>query len=172
MLKALIALDSISLLWFNRLQCHSPLTKSFRIISHSGDGYLYLAITLIVLMQPSPHHLLFIQAVLLGFLFEIPSFICLKQILKRNRPFNVLSFCQPAVKPSDQFSMPSGHTAAAFLMACIIAFCFPSFSLIAYIWASLIGVSRVFLGVHYPTDIVVGALLGYGCATLSLSLLL
>ena len=172
MLKAIINLDSISLLWFNRLQCHSPLKKIFRIISHSGNGYLYLTLALILLVQPSPNHLQFIQAALLGFLFELPSFICLKQILKRNRPFNVLSFCQSAVKPSDEFSMPSGHTAAAFVMACMIAFFFPAFSLIAYIWATLIGVSRVFLGVHYPTDIVVGAILGYGCATISLSLLI
>ena len=172
MLKVLVALDATSLLWFSRLQCYRPLTKFFRLISHSGDGYLYVAIILFALIYPSSSNLLFVQAVILGYLFEIPMFICLKQALKRSRPFNVLSFCQSALKPSDEFSMPSGHTAAAFMMATIITYSFPTFSLIAYLWATLIALSRVFLGVHYPTDILVGALLGYYCAMLSLSLLI
>lgn len=171
MFKALVALDATSLLWFNRLQCYRSLSKFFRIVSHSGDGYLYIAIAIIALVQSVSSGSLFIKAALLAYLFEVPCFIVLKQLLKRTRPFNALTFCQYAVKPADEFSMPSGHTAAAFVMAGVISYFFPSFSLIAYVWASLIGISRVFLGVHYPTDILVGAVLGYCCATLSIAII-
>jgi undecaprenyl-diphosphatase len=171
MLKALVAIDSTSLLWFNRLQCYRSLTRFFHTVSRSGDGQLYVILTVLALVISGPSQVLFVKAALLAFLFEIPTFVCLKKLLKRNRPFTVLTFCQSALKPSDEFSMPSGHTAAAFLMAGVIAFCFPSLSLVAYIWATLIGLSRVFLGVHYPTDIVAGAVLGYTCAAISLSML-
>jgi membrane-associated phospholipid phosphatase len=51
---------------------------------------------------------------------------------------------------SDKFSMPSGHTAAAFLMATLIAQFYPDWSILAYSWACAISFSRVFLGVHFP----------------------
>lgn len=171
MLKSLAALDANSLLWFNRLQCYRPLTVMFRAISHSGDGYLYVALVLVALLQFDAQSMLFVKVALLAFVFEIPSFICLKQFLKRTRPFDALSFCHCAVKPSDEFSMPSGHTAAAFVMAAAISTFFPSLALLAYAWAGLIGFSRVFLGVHYPTDIAVGALLGLSCTSLSIAIL-
>jgi len=171
MLKSLATLDSNSLLWFNRFQCYRPLTALFRTISHSGDGYLYIAMAILALMQFDTQSLLFVKVALLAFLFEIPSFVCLKQFLKRTRPFDALSFCHCAVKPSDEFSMPSGHTAAAFVMAAAVSSFFPSLAILAYAWAGLIGFSRVFLGVHYPTDIAVGALLGLGCASLSIAIL-
>ena len=76
------------------------------------------------------------------------------------------------MQPSDEFSMPSEHTAAAFVMASLTAYFYPDLSLFAYSWASLIGLSRVILGVHYPTDIAAGAILGLGCASIAQSLLL
>jgi undecaprenyl-diphosphatase len=73
------------------------------------------------------------------------------------------------IVPSDKFSFPSGHTAAAFLFAWMIHTIYPTFSVIAFIWAALVGLSRVLQGVHYPTDIVAGAALGSSCAYLSIN---
>ena len=72
------------------------------------------------------------------------------------------------IQPSDKFSFPSGHTAAAFVMASLLTAFYPPVALVAYPLALAIGASRVTLGVHYPSDIVAGAVLGSGCAFIAL----
>jgi undecaprenyl-diphosphatase len=96
----------------------------------------------------------------------------LKAFFKRERPFNKLPSCMRAVQPSDEFSMPSGHTAAAFLVASLLVQFYGDVALIAYCWAGLIGLSRVVLGVHYPTEIAAGAILGLSAASIAASILL
>ncbi|MEI8634086.1 phosphatase PAP2 family protein [Vibrio sp. PP-XX7] len=81
-------------------------------------------------------------------------------------PYRVTAF----ITPSDRFSLPSGHTTAGFLMAGLIAYFYPQFSEIAFLWASCIGAARILLGVHFFTDVLVGSLLGIGCIQLILLL--
>jgi undecaprenyl-diphosphatase len=67
------------------------------------------------------------------------------------------------VHPADEFSFPSGHTAAAFVMVSILGSFYPVLLLPLVILASFIGISRVYLGVHYPSDVLAGAILGIVC---------
>ena len=83
-----------------------------------------------------------------------------KNQIKRDRPFEVVSGVHQRISPSDQFSFPSGHTAAAFVIATLIRHFFPSLLVPVYLWAFLMGVSRIYLGVHYPTDILAGLVIG------------
>ncbi len=60
------------------------------------------------------------------------------------------------------YSFPSGHTAAAFSVAAIFALNFPAVMYNLAGLAALVGVSRMYMGQHYPTDVAIGALLGAG----------
>lgn len=150
---------------------HSHLFfKSVRGVSHSGDGWLYalIAITLIAFNVPASTDFLVLG--LLAFSLEVPVYIYLKSAFKRNRPEKSIQGFHAVINPSDEFSFPSGHTAAAFVMVVITAYVFPSFIAFSLCWAALIGLSRVLLGVHYPGDIVAGALLGTLCGLVGISL--
>jgi len=69
--------------------------------------------------------------------------------------------------PSDKFSLPSGHSAGAFVVATILTMYFPAFMAVWFIWAAGVAASRVIVGVHYPADVIVGAVIGSSCAVLA-----
>ncbi|SIO27583.1 phosphatase PAP2 family protein [Salinivibrio sp. ES.052] len=144
------------------------VAKIARGVSRSGDGPLYLVIGLTAWWLHEAEGLWFLLTGLTAFAIELPIYWVLKRCFRRARPSQLPAF----ITPSDLYSMPSGHTAAAFLMASLLSIFFPSLTLLVFIWASLIGISRVLLGVHFITDIVVGAGLGMMCATLAHSLTL
>ncbi|PSV25298.1 MULTISPECIES: phosphatase PAP2 family protein [unclassified Photobacterium] len=146
--------------------CHRfniPLAKISRIVSRTGDGHLYAMIGLLIWWGDQQQGGAFIFYGLLMFLIELPLYWLLKNSFKRSRPVSLPSF----IKPSDRYSLPSGHTAAAFMMAALISSFYPSYSEMVWLWASCIGFSRVLLGVHYLSDIIAGALLGFACFELA-----
>jgi undecaprenyl-diphosphatase len=81
-----------------------------------------------------------------------------KRTVSRPRPSNVLACATLVVEP-DRFSFPSGHSAAAMAVAFGYAMAFPSLAAPLVTIAFLVGASRVFLGVHYPGDVLVGQLI-------------
>ena len=168
MLNVLANLDITVYRRFIRLQQSSSLTQSARLVSHSGDGYLYGLFGVIMLLVADSDSLMFIKAGVVAFLIELPCFMILKAKIKRDRPFIRVSNSSSVITPADKFSMPSGHTTAAFLMASLIGYVFPVFLIAVYCWAALIGISRIVLGVHYPSDILAGAALGTSCALLGI----
>ncbi len=170
MRNGLSNLDVTTYLWLHRVQEKAILTQINRWISRSGDGYLYVAIAGLGFWLAPDTAGEFLKTGLLAFAIELPAFRLLKEWIKRDRPFVQLSDCARAIDPHDKFSMPSGHTAAAFLMAGLISVHYVAFAVLAYFWAALIGNSRVALGVHYPGDIMAGAMLGSGSLLLALAI--
>jgi undecaprenyl-diphosphatase len=152
--------------WLINARMHATLTKSARHISKTGDGPLYAVIAGLLYWSQglSP----FLQAILLAFAIERPVYCVLKNSLRRNRPQAALQNFRSIITPSDQFSFPSGHTSAAFMMATLLGFYCTPLMIPLYCWAALVGFSRVVLGVHFPTDTLVGAILGIGTALFSL----
>lgn len=140
-----------------------------RYLSRTGDGHLYVLMGLYLLLMDgveSP----FLQVAALAFLVERPLYFTMKNGFKRNRPQAALKGFNSLITPSDQFSFPSGHTSAAFMMATIIGYFIPVLLLPLLIWAAMVGFSRVVVGVHFPTDTLVGMFLGVSVAVFSLNL--
>ena len=89
----------------------------------------------------------------------------LKRIVNRDRPAITYPFLQP-LENKTTHSFPSGHTSNAFCIATSISLNFRKWYFVApsYLWASIVAYSRMHLGLHYPSDVFAGALLGAGSA--------
>lgn len=91
----------------------------------------------------------------------------LKVSVTRLRPFIKIPSLNIKKIDIDKYSFPSGHTTAAFSLAVIIALYFPMFGLITIPIAFCVGISRMYIGVHYPTDVLMGIFIGSICSFLT-----
>jgi membrane-associated phospholipid phosphatase len=89
----------------------------------------------------------------------------LKATIKRPRPFVTNSKLVPLSYPKN-YSFPSGHTSEAFAVATSLSVCYPKWYIIVptYLYAGSVAYSRMYMGVHYPTDVIAGAIVGAGSA--------
>ncbi|CAK1756756.1 undecaprenyl-diphosphatase [Vibrio crassostreae] len=148
---------------------HATLSKA---VSHTGDGHLYVLIALIALLADSSTGRDFLLVGLTAFAIELPIYWLAKNTLKRRRPAEFSSLLHSHIVPSDKYSLPSGHSAAAFVMATLIGHFYPSLYLFSLVWATAIAGSRILLGVHFLTDVLIGAALGIACTSLAISFIL
>lgn len=146
--------------------------RTMRIFSRIGDGHLYGVIAAALLIFNLNVGRFILQAASFAFAFQISLQKLMKHNIRRQRPCHTISGIRNLVNLPDEFSFPSGHTAGAFIMAVLFSHLYSAFTYPLYVLASLVGFSRVYNGVHYPSDVIFGAGLGISCGYLSLSLLL
>ncbi|MDZ7265794.1 MAG: phosphatase PAP2 family protein [candidate division KSB1 bacterium] len=140
------------------------------VASRSGDGQFYAILGLVVGVTDHEMARRFLPAGLLAFALQVPLYLLVKRKVKRPRPFEQIPGLQHLIAPPDRFSFPSGHTAGAGLMATLISAYYPAGAMVSCLWAGVIAFSRVYNGVHYPTDVLAGALLGIACAQTGMAL--
>lgn len=109
------------------------------------------------------------KALFIGETFLASAFVTIasKSIFKRDRPYVTHPSIQP-LSVEGSYSMPSAHTSSAFATATSLSMVYPKWYVVvpSFVWASSVGYSRMNLGVHYPSDVLVGALVGSGSAVL------
>ncbi len=136
------------------------LDNIFKFISRLGDkGAIWIIITLILCLIRKTRKAGIISAVSLVLCLMVGNII-LKPLFDRMRPYefdNTLNIIIPLLKDG---SFPSGHTMAAFAFAASVGMCFKKYRVCLYASAVLMGLSRIYLCVHYPSDVIFGAVFG------------
>ena len=130
-----------------------------RWITHLGDAAVTIGIG-VVLCLAGGHLAELGRAALLANALSHLAVQILKRTVVRARPCDANGVPLALVGVPDPFSFPSGHSAASMAVAATIAHAYPALAPIALSAAALVGLSRVKLRVHHPTDVVAGAALG------------
>ena len=136
----------------------------FRILmivaTRGGDGWLWYALGLILVVFGGPHRFAAIGAASSAVVAGIFIFRTLKHASHRKRPCEIEPHCWAVITPPDRFSFPSGHAMTSFAIAIAVGSFYPQCQPSLLAVAAMIAVSRIIVGMHFLTDIIAGALIG------------
>lgn len=146
--------------WIHRASVWPSVVLFFRAVSILSDGLIwYLAMPITALFGG-------VRGVncmwrLIGMsVLNLLVYKLLKQSIGRPRPFKACPDIRLCAKPLDEYSFPSGHTLHAVAFGIVLSAYYPLLTVPLAVFAALVAVSRVVLGLHYPSDVVMGAGIG------------
>ncbi|MEA1961596.1 MAG: phosphatase PAP2 family protein [Bacillota bacterium] len=143
-----------------RLQC-LLLDIVMQIFTQMGS-LMFVAILAMFFYFSGCRNLVELSGQLIAVLLISQVFVqVIKRMVNRPRPFRVLENAIAKRPPTCKYSFPSGHTSAAFCIAFALSSGIPGLSFVFFSLASMVGVSRIYLGAHYPTDVLVGYFTAY-----------
>lgn len=146
--------------WIQEYIRNDWLDSLMPVITALGNGgWFWIAGTLLLLIFPKTRKVGIIVALSL-ILEALCCNVLLKPLVSRTRPFDVNTNIQLLIAAPSDYSFPSGHTGISFAAAAALYFAGNRLWKPAGILAVLIAVSRLYLYVHYPTDVLAGALIG------------
>lgn len=139
--------------------------------TRGGDGWLWYAMGLIIAIFGGVDRLEAIGSAAVASGTGIGLFIKLKRVFNRRRPSAIEPHCWATLLPPDQFSFPSGHAITAFAVAIPMLHFYPTLSAGLLFCAGSIALSRIMLGLHFLSDVVVGCAIGVGLGYAAVALI-
>jgi len=163
----LLAIDLAWCLRFNRASQKHWIRRVFCVISRMGDGLFWYALMLgIMLAQGREGWLPCLHMLAVG-LSSLGTYRLLKSSASRPRPYEVSQAIAMGMPPLDRFSFPSGHTLHAVAFTIVALAYYPGLAWLLLPFTLLVAASRVILGLHYPSDVLAGAVIGGSIACIS-----
>ncbi len=150
---------------------HSPVVDSLALaLTLAGRrGMLFLALGLLLTVARKIPAAAFLQLVLAVALAGLAAEWIAKPLVARARPFDTSIDVRVVGDRPETFAFPSGHAATSFAGAYALSNVLPGWGrVVCWVLATLAALSRVYLGVHYPLDVIGGAVLGVACAAFAL----
>ncbi len=152
----------------HRAAARPLLLRLLALCSRLADGALWVAVLLLLpWLDVAGGGRRSLQMLQLGAL-DLIVYYTLKRSTRRRRPFERCDDIHACLKVPDAFSFPSGHTLHAFAFALLLSSFYPALAPLLWGFAGLVGLARVVLGLHFPSDVVFGALIGTATASLVL----
>ena len=169
-LSRMHALDSALCVTVSHTNQYRLIRDWFRLISRLGDGVFWYGLMLAIIITQQMDGIKPVLHMLAAGLTGTLIYKWLKHKTHRPRPFQVRQDVWVIGKPLDHFSFPSGHTLHAVAFTMVAMHYYPPLAVILVPFMLMIAMSRVILGLHYPSDVLAGASIGYLIAQLYLML--
>ena len=151
----------------NRLMSLRGVRPFFAMVSWLGNGKLWYTLILMLPLFAAANGLQAARHMALVGIINLLLYKLVKSFAQRPRPFRACEDILAGTVALDEYSFPSGHTMHAVGFTVVAVAWFPPLAGVLLTFTILVALSRVILGLHYPTDVVLGAALGFGVARLS-----
>lgn len=152
---------------FNQVGQYATTTMIFRYLSRLGDGIFWYALIIVLYLVEGRAAVMVILQMISAGLTATVLYKWLKQKTVRPRPYAEFPNILCLMTPLDRFSFPSGHTLHAVTFTGVAIIYYPALSWLLIPFTILVAISRLVLGLHYFSDVLVGALLGGAVAASS-----
>ena len=156
--------------WFNQACAFRLVRGTFAAVSWLGDGRFWYALMVALPLAFGWTGLEAAVVMALSSLVGLGVYRAIKSNTQRLRPYMRDNAITLGASPLDQYSFPSGHTLHAVSFTLIAVTYLPQLAFLLVPFTLMVAASRVILGLHYPSDVALGAAIGYGLAESALSL--
>ena len=167
-MNALTQFEGQILLWIQE-NLRGFMDAPMRFITMLGDhGYFWIALTILLLFFKKTRKAALASALSMIFTLLVVN-ITIKPLVARIRPYEVIEGLTYIVAKESEFSFPSGHSTSSLACAWVLFRMLPKkIGVPALVLGLLIALSRLYVGVHYPTDVIAGICIGIAMAELAM----